>query len=142
MNPHLIARRKAAHCLNALCKELKLGSKAERFDGEDPSNWTVYGETLVLATRGTTEVARIEILEGTQRHLTINSWYDLIRSEHISDFDPSHYGLVVNTSADVLFLEKYPDTEGIVDFGDPPGLDLPPMAIVKQTRQRQPRVVM
>jgi hypothetical protein len=142
MNPHLVIRRKAAHTLNALCKELKFGSKAEHFDGEDPANWTVYGDNLALATRGRVEVARVEILEGTKRHLTINAWSDLIRSEHLSDFDPSHYGLVVNGSADVLFQEKYPDSVGIVDFGEPIGLDMPPQPVMKQTRQRPPKVVM
>jgi len=142
LNTHLIVRRKAAHTLNALCRELKFGSKAERFDGEDPNLWTVNGENLVKAKRNTTVIAIIEMLEGSKRHLTIPRWDGLIRSEHLSDFDPAHYGLVENISEDVLFGEKFPDSEGEVDFGDPPGLELPPHPIVKRTRSRPIQVIL
>jgi hypothetical protein len=142
VNPHLQARRKAAHTLNSLCRELKFGSKSEVFDAEDPSWWNVYSESLVICKRGKEEVATIEMLEGTKRHLTIPKWSNLIRSAHLSDFDPSHYGLIENTSEDVLFGEKFPDSEGEVDFGDPPNLDMPPQPIQKETRHRAPTVVM
>jgi hypothetical protein len=139
---HLIARRRAAHTLNQLCKSLEFGAKAEYFDPEDHNQWTVNSENLVIARRNQTEIARIEMLEGSIRHLTIPRWDGLIRTEHLADFTPIHYNLVENTAADVLFHEKYPDSEGEVDFGDPPGLNLPPHPLVKTTRHRPPRVVM
>ena len=138
----LISRRKAAHTLNALTKSLNFGVMAERLDPEDHTRWTVHGENIVYATRGKTIIAIVEMLEGTKRHITIPSWHGLVRTEHLPDFDEANYGLVENTSVDVLFCEKFPDSEGIVDFGDPPGLDLPPQPIVKQTRHRAPTVVM
>jgi hypothetical protein len=142
MSTHLIARRKAAHTLNSLCRELEFGSKAENFDAEDHTQWTVQSETLVMAKRGKTVIAIVEMLEGSKRHLTVPRWDGLIRSDHLSAFDPSHYGLVENFSEDVLFHEKFPDSEGEVDFGEPVGLDLPHRPLMKRTRQRPPTVVM
>ena len=142
-SPYLISRRKAAHCLNMLCKQLNLGSKAEHFDPEDPNWWDNRGEHHVLSMRDGTIIAEINLTDGTTvAHLTIPRWDGLIRTVHLSDFDPRHHGLVENTSADVLFHEKFPDSEGEVDFGDPPGLNLPPQMRVKETRYRQPKVVM
>ena len=141
-SPHLVARRRAAHTLNELCKSLKFGAKAERFDSEDHTQWTVHGDNLVIAQRNTTIIATVQMMAGSKRHLTIPRWDGMIRTQHLSDFDPSHYGLVENISQDVLFGEKFPDSEGIVDFGDPPGLDLPPHPVMKRTRHRAPRVIM
>ena len=142
MNSHLIARRKAAHTLNELVKSLNLGAMAEKFDPEDNTWWDVQGDNLVMVKRGKTIIAIIELHEGSKRHLTIPSWFGLIRTEHLSDFNPAHYGLLENNSEDVLFNEKLPDSEGFADFGDPPGLDLPHRPIEKKTRYRQPTVVM
>ena len=81
-------------------------------------------------------------LEGI-RVVDLTVWFQgPVAAQHLADFDPAHYNLVENTSADVLFHEKYPDSEGEVDFGDPPGLNLPPHPVVKRTRHRPPRVVM
>ena len=139
---HLIARRRAAHTLNELTKSLGFGSKAERFDSEDHTHWIVYGTDHVIAKRNKTIIAEVKMLEGTRRNLTIPRWDGLIRTAHLSDFNPADYGLIENTAEDVLFHEKYPDSEGDVDFGDPPGLDLPHRPVVKQTRYRQPRVIL
>jgi len=141
-NPSLITRRKAAHVLNELTKSLGFGSKAERFDPEDYNNWTHHGDDLVIAKRNTTTIAKVKMLDGTRRYLTIPRWDGLIRTEHLSDFNPANYGLVQNNSADVLFEEEYPDSEGEVDFGDPPGLALPPHPIVKSVRHRVPKVIL
>lgn len=87
-------------------------------------------------------IAEIEMLEGARRHVTIPRWDGLIRTEHLSEFNPRDHGLIENTSEDVLFHEKFPDSTGEVDFGDPPGLDLPLQPIIKETRYKRPRVVL
>jgi len=115
---------------------------AEHWDGDDLDQWTVNTESLVMARRGTTVVAIIEMLEGSKRHLTIPRWDGLIRSTHLSAYLSSDFGLVENISEDILFHGKFPDSEGEVDFGEPMGLDLPARPLVKRTRQRPPRVVM
>ncbi len=122
--------------------EVDLGALAEKFDGEDSNWWIVQGENKVIAVRGSTLIAEIEFLEGTRCHLTIPNWSGLIRTEHLGDYYAANTGLIENTSEDVLFGEKFPDSEGIVDFGEPKGLDYPPHPIVKRTRHRAPRVVM
>jgi hypothetical protein len=142
-SPYLISRRKAAHCLNQLCKQLNFGSKAEHFDPEDYKWWDNRGEHHVLAMRDKTIIAEIEFSEGTTRaYLTIPKWDGLIRTTHLSAFNPRDHGLIENTSEDVLFREQYPDSVGEVDFGEPPGLNLPPHPRVKETVYKQPRVVL
>ena len=128
--------------MNSLAKSLELGSMAEHWDGDDPVQWTVNSESLVMAMRGPTVVAIIEMLEGSKRHLTIPKWDGLIRTAHLADYQSSNFGLVETISEDVLFHEKVPDSVGEVDFGEPMGLDLPPVPMMKRTRQRPPRVVM
>jgi hypothetical protein len=141
-SPYLISRRKAAHTLNQLCKNLGFGAKAEHFDPDNQEQWSNHGENLVIAMRNDVIIAEVEILDGTQRHITIPRWDGLIRTAHLSEFDPAHHGLVTTISEDVLFNEKFPDSVGIVDFGEAPGLELPAQPIQKATRVMQPKVVM
>jgi len=115
---------------------------AEIFDGEDPSGWNVHGEGKVVAHRDGVEIATILMLEGSKCHLTIPRWDGLIRGEHLSDYRQANHGLKENTACDVLFHEKFPDSEGYVDFGEPPNLNMPPQPIEKRTRSRPIEVIL
>jgi hypothetical protein len=115
---------------------------AEVFIPEDNSQWSDMGDDRVFAKRGKTVLAEVEVIEGSRCHIVIPSWEGLIRTAHLHDFNPAIYGMVVNTSEDVLFGEKYPDSEGEVDFGYPPNLDMPAQIMPRETRYKAPKVVM
>ena len=136
-SPYLIARRKAAHVLNELAIAIGLGrQEAHRFDPETPDDWINYGLDTVQALRGKYVIATIQLGEGTEHHLTLTKWSDLVRSEHLGDFEPERLGLIVDDREHFLTKEPYPDSEGPVDFGEPPALYAPPRPMPRRTHSR------
>lgn len=136
-SPYLIARRKAAHVLNSLSVAVGLGrQEAHHFDPEEPSDWANLGPDTVQALRGQYIIATIQLGEGTSHHLTLTSWSDLVRGEHLYNFEPERLGLIPDTRIHFLTKEQYPDSEGPVDFGEPQALYAPARPIPRRTHNR------
>jgi len=138
----LRSRRKAAHILNKVQDNLGLGVMAEKWCGDNSEQWDNQGSDTVIALRSQIVIAIILIGEGTRHYLTIPDWYGLIRNEHLYDFDPAVYGLVCNCSADLMTGQKYPDSEGYVDFGEPHNMEMPAQQMIRRTYAPVPTVTL
>ena len=139
---YLIARRKAAHVLNSLAIAVGLGrQEAHHFDPEEPGDWVNHGPDTVQALRGEYIIATIQLGEGTEHHLTLTSWTDLVRSEHLYDFEPERLGLIADNRIHFLTKEPYPDSEGMVEFGEPQALYAPPRPMPRRTHNRAVEVI-
>ena len=138
---HLELRRVAAHCLNQLTKQCHLGTKAINFYGDNREDWDVNSDWLVFALHNGRQVAEIAIIDNSAT-IVVNSWYDLIRDEHLSEFNPYDHGIEVNPEYEIDGITKRPDfkTEGY-DFRDTRGLELPEMPIPKAPRMKRARII-
>lgn len=103
-NRTVMLARLAAHALNTMCAQLRLGNLAERFSGEEGDEWVVYDEGRVGALKHGREVAEVEIVGG-KLVITVPRVEDLIRGEHLRDFDPLAYDIVPNREQDWLGQE-------------------------------------
>lgn len=141
-SPYLVARRKAAHILNRLAIDVGLGMhEAHKFDPEEPGDWANYGPDTVQALRNQYVIATIQLGEDTKHHLTLTSWTDLVRSEHLYTFEPERLGLICDNRIHFLTKEPCPDSEGYVDFGEPQGLFAPPRPIPRRTHSGTVEVI-
>lgn len=141
-NPGQVARRKAAHILNSLAIAVGLGrNEAHHFDPETPSDWVNIGPDTVQALRGKYIIATIQLGEGTSHHLTLTSWSDLVRNEHLYDFEPERLGLIPDNRVHFLTKEPYPDSVGPVDFGEPQALYASPRPIPKRSNNKSIEVI-
>ena len=106
--------RITATALNEMIGQMGLGNMARKVDGEDVSNFIQLGEEV----RYYQHDKLIATVEVTDKASTLEPeynvyimWYDvyqLIRSEHIAEFEPQLYGLHVNQTRNWLG-EKAPD---------------------------------
>lgn len=134
-------QRKAAHVLTAMCKQIGLGSMAERFDAENFSEWERPSDWEVMAMRRGEIIAYVAF-RGDVADVTIPHWHGLVRPEHKSKFRPSEYGLSVNPGVDPATMDKIPDGRmSNYAYGDVPGIELPHHPRPKAVPHRAPKVV-
>ena len=137
---NLELRRKAAFALNMITKEHHLGSKAIQFNGDNPDQWEVPTDWQVKALIDGKAVAEIDFL-GTLAQVAINNWYDIIRNEHLSSFDPIEHGCEIDDGYTPVSEYPFPDAEYEIDCSDVPNLHLPERPIPRSPTGRAPRVI-
>jgi hypothetical protein len=73
--------------------------------------------------------------------MVINDWYALIRSEHISDFNPHEHNITIDAGYDPTTKEKFDDGVYEMPITIPPGFDLPEHPNPRYVTGRRPRVI-
>lgn len=88
--------------LNTMTQQLGLGNLAHHFDGEDTTQWAVLIPEVRILRNGRS-VGSIEVTDSLSNglpslnlYIVIPDVYHLIRDKHISEFEPTQYGLHVN----------------------------------------------
>jgi hypothetical protein len=135
----VVVTRMAAAALNDMCSQLKLGNLAHRFSGEDADEWNVLTLEHVVALKRGRKVAEV-FMEGPAYEIIVEDVFQLIRDEHVRDFDPVQYEIYPNRVPDWKG-ETGPDL--VVDWEVPEGLNVakgPRMPVPKDVRVRPIRV--
>jgi hypothetical protein len=96
----LIMSRQCAVIIHQICDAIGLGSMAERFSGEDPNLWVIVDAIEVRLVSSRRLVATF-YLEDTAE-VVIPDATNLIRSQHLSEFDPDEYDILPRPPPDVL----------------------------------------
>lgn len=130
--PALITRRKAAHALNVLVKELGLGTLGRVFIADRDEDWAVVSEEQVRALGEGRVIAEVW-LDGTIADVRVPDAYDLARPEHQMEFQPWEYGIVLRPERDFLKRKIHNDLEAHISVDDVPGLALPQQPMPKTT---------
>lgn len=95
----------AAQALNLLAKEIGLGNMAIRWQGSDPEQWVVKDNTDIRAIHHGRVVANVNLTPTDNAFiaaLAVNDCRDIIRDDHVVDFDPSLYGITPNNKYDIF----------------------------------------
>lgn len=131
--------RRSAYAMNMVVKELGFGNQGMHFDGENQSAWAIVNEYEVRSIQGTRHIADIHWTAG-QVTIVIPDYHNLIRSEHMADFDYRMYDL------DPL---PPPDWKGerdpalVINWSMPPDVAIlqgPRQYIPESTFRRKPKV--
>ena len=136
----LTCRRIAAHVLNAAMKQHQLGTKAHVFNPEMAEDWEVPSDWQIKALIDGRVVAEVDLVDD-HALVTIQSWYDVIRTEHLAAFDPLDHGCDVDDGYHPVTEHAFPDAEYEIAYGDIPGLDSPERPMPRLCRGRRPRVI-
>jgi hypothetical protein len=138
VNDYLQDRRKAAYALNTLCREIGLGTMAERFDPEDPREWAPHGNGEFHALKNGSSVAHVQVLDETAI-IAIENCYRLIRGKHITEFDPTEHGFYPQKMDWKRDPEPYVIHISLPE--DIPGLNAPNNPVPRSPVKTKPRVI-
>lgn len=104
-----------ALALNEMCSQLGLGNMAIHVDGENTNHFAVLGDEVRYYDSRGKLVAVAEVTDSASTadpsfnlYIEWFDLFDLIRPEHVGEFEPQLYGLHVNRSRNWLG-EKMPD---------------------------------
>ena len=131
-------RRIAAYAVKEVCQSYPttpLGNKAVALIGDNMEEWDVAGSDITAKLDGR-PIAHIHII-GDTALVCIPSWYDLIRGEHLADFDPKDHGLETDSGYNPATGEPFDDDEIEVRIDNVPNLNAPEVSIPR-TPRRQP----
>lgn len=137
---NLQLRRLAAHALNTLLKDRQLGSRAHHFQSDAFEDWDVRSDWEIFALIDRKEVAEAYITRD-KIEIIIPSWYSLIRTEHLDEFDPDHFGLEIDNRYHPVTLEPFPDEHVQMPLVEPQGFNLPERVIHRSSSARKPKVI-
>ena len=132
--PALVTRRKAAWAINALCRELGLGTMAIRFDAEQSSEWAVVSMAEVKALKHGREVATVLLTDSTAE-IVFQDDHQLIRSKHLKEYNREEYGFGHRPGNWLNEQEPYRVTIQLLE--DIPGLHSPHRPMPKRRNHRK-----
>jgi len=95
----LVLTRQCAAAMNELCQQLRLGNQAIKFVGDDAAQWDVLSPLEVNVVPDGRKVAQITLVDE-ELEIVVPDVYELIRPEHVADFDPLVHDIAVNPARD------------------------------------------
>lgn len=132
--------RLCAWYMNEICTELGLANQAIHWSGEDPDSWIVVNDHHVKALDGHHLVAELFFNGPLDAEIVVPDNYRLIRNEHLSEYDPIHYGIKANHIKDFKG-DTEPDL--VINYTPeemPYLLQGPRQHLPQRTMKRKPRV--
>jgi hypothetical protein len=140
---NLQCRRIASYCLNAIIQSHHLGQRAITLQSDQPDDWDAPSDWEIFALVERKRVAEIYLIGEHNASIIIPSWYDLVRSEHIAEFEPAQHNIEIDHRQDPVTREKFPDADLIMTYStsDITNYDSPEMTLPRTIGGRRPKVI-
>lgn len=130
-----------------MCRACSLNVLAYHFDGDQVDEWDIYSDWEIFAIRTIAgekrRIAEVYLMQG-KATVVVPNWWDLIRPEHVADFEPRDHDLVVQSGRDPITGDKIPDgmlIDHAYDESEIPGLDGPRRHRPKQRTMQSVKLV-
>jgi hypothetical protein len=111
--------------------------------GDRIDDWEVKSDWEIFAIVDGRRAAEIYLTGKTTASIIITSWFDLIRREHLGEFNPKDHNIQIDNRYDPVTGDKYPDADYEMTYNTEqvPGYDLPQTNLPRHVGGRRPRVI-